>query len=112
MELGADEGDQAIVAAIITLAHTLGLRVIAEGVETASQALQLRALGCDQSQGHHFSPPQPARELTALLARGTVLGSLPVALVPRRTPNTSELHERRTQRSHRLLPARGALDPK
>lgn len=106
-----DEGDQAIVAAIITLAHALGLRVIAEGVETAAQALRLRALGCDQSQGYHFARPQPAAELMTLLERGAVLGALPIALVPRRAPNTGALQQRREQRSHRLLlPVRRAPD--
>jgi EAL domain-containing protein (putative c-di-GMP-specific phosphodiesterase class I) len=111
--LGTDDGDQAIVATIITLAHALGLRVIAEGVETAAQALRLRALGCDQAQGFHFSRPQPAADLMTLLEHGAVLGALPIALVPRRSPNTEELHQRRAQRSQRLLlPVRGGQDPK
>ncbi len=52
--------DAALAAAIITLAHSLGLAVVAEGVETAAQLDILAAHGCDIVQGFHFSPPVPA----------------------------------------------------
>jgi diguanylate cyclase (GGDEF)-like protein len=52
--------DASIVRAIISLAHGLKLKVVAEGVENAEQLEFLRSLGCDQYQGHHFSPPLPA----------------------------------------------------
>jgi diguanylate cyclase (GGDEF)-like protein len=52
----------AIVSAIIALAHTLGMEVVAEGVETAVQAERLRALDCDQIQGFFLSMPMPADE--------------------------------------------------
>ena len=86
--LGIDEEDTAIVTAIITLAHTLGFRVIAEGVQTPMQAARLRDLDCDQAQGYHFSRPLPAAELETLLPRtGVVLRDRPVtgALRLRRT---------------------------
>lgn len=58
----ADANDAAIAAAIVTMAHTLGMRVIAEGVETEEQAAFLRARACDGAQGYLFSRPLPAAE--------------------------------------------------
>jgi diguanylate cyclase (GGDEF)-like protein len=59
--------DLAITAAIITMAHGLGLRVIGEGVETQTQFDSLKQLGCDEIQGYFFSKPLPAEEVTRLL---------------------------------------------
>jgi diguanylate cyclase (GGDEF)-like protein len=59
-----------MVAAIIGLAHGLGLKVIAEGVETPAQLRQLQQLGCDQIQGFLFSPGLPADAFAELLASG------------------------------------------
>jgi diguanylate cyclase len=61
------EVDASIVQAIISLAHSLKLKVVAEGVETPVQLQFLRSLGCDQYQGFHFSPPLPASEFAELL---------------------------------------------
>lgn len=58
--LESDEGDAAIVGSCIDLAHALGLRAVAEGVETADQLRALRAMGCDLAQGFHFARPLPA----------------------------------------------------
>jgi diguanylate cyclase (GGDEF)-like protein len=58
-----------IVAMIVSLAHTLGLKVIAEGVEDDEQVRLLRDLGCDQIQGYLVSRPVPPQEVEALLAR-------------------------------------------
>ena len=69
--LGTDHGDSAVVAAILSLAHALGLHVIAEGVETELQADQLRALGCPVAQGFLWSPAVPADEIPALAGLGT-----------------------------------------
>lgn len=61
-----DEEDKAIVKAIISLGHELNLKVIAEGVETEQQLEFLRANGCDEMQGYHFSCPVSPTELEAL----------------------------------------------
>ncbi|HCE07052.1 MAG TPA: hypothetical protein DEQ40_00330, partial [Oxalobacteraceae bacterium] len=62
--------DAAIATAIIAMAHSLGLRVVAEGVETDSQLQFLRALGCDEMQGYYFSPPVPAAAFAVMLREG------------------------------------------
>lgn len=64
-----DDATQNIVATIISLAHSLHLRVIAEGVETRAQLSLLRTLGCDEAQGFLFSHGVNAGEMTALLHR-------------------------------------------
>jgi diguanylate cyclase len=61
--------DASIVQAIISLAHSLRLKVVAEGVETLEQLASLKSMGCDQYQGFHFSPPLPAADLGALMRR-------------------------------------------
>jgi diguanylate cyclase (GGDEF)-like protein len=58
----ASAGDAAIVRAILELAHSLELRVVAEGVETAEQAAALTALGCDAAQGFYVGAPRPYAE--------------------------------------------------
>ena len=57
----------AISEAIILMAHKLGLKVIAEGVEIKAQLDLLTAAGCDFVQGYYFSKPLPANEFEALL---------------------------------------------
>jgi diguanylate cyclase (GGDEF)-like protein/PAS domain S-box-containing protein len=60
--------DDEIVRTIITLGRNLGLKVVAEGVETVEQVVRLRELGCDFAQGYYFSVPINAQEATDLLA--------------------------------------------
>jgi EAL domain-containing protein (putative c-di-GMP-specific phosphodiesterase class I) len=60
--------DTEIVKAMIELTHALGLRVIAEGVETSEQLAQLRDMKCDFAQGYYFSEPLPSEELGDILA--------------------------------------------
>jgi EAL domain-containing protein (putative c-di-GMP-specific phosphodiesterase class I) len=59
--------DNTIVAAIVSLSQALGLRVVAEGVETEAQARLLASLGCDEAQGYLFGRPAAAEEIEALL---------------------------------------------
>jgi EAL domain-containing protein (putative c-di-GMP-specific phosphodiesterase class I) len=67
--LGHDPQATAIVRSILALASTLGMSTTGEGVETAAQEAQLRALGCDRAQGYLFARPLPADEFDALLAQ-------------------------------------------
>lgn len=69
-DLSTNNEDAAIVAAIIALGHSLGLKVIAEGVETVAQLAQLRKKGCNEMQGFLFSRPVPAADMTQLLQSG------------------------------------------
>jgi diguanylate cyclase (GGDEF)-like protein len=63
--LGIDAGGEEIVSAVINLAHALGLKVVAEGVETEEQLEILRSLRCDFAQGFLFARPQPAADIVA-----------------------------------------------
>lgn len=73
--LDVDQQDAAIVAALITLSDSLGLGVIAEGVETREQQLRLLELGCRRGQGYLFSRPLPLVELLELLSATNQRGS-------------------------------------
>ena len=68
--LDDDDQDAAIVEAVASLAHALGLRAVAEGIETETQRRKSYELGCDLGQGFLFARPQPAAEMTALLRQG------------------------------------------
>ena len=71
-DLGANTRDQAIVQAIVALAHALGLEVVAEGVETATAARALLDLGCDRAQGFLLSRPVDSAAMESLLARRVI----------------------------------------
>jgi diguanylate cyclase (GGDEF)-like protein/PAS domain S-box-containing protein len=72
-DIGSSGDDETITSAIIALAHSLELQVIAEGVETSAQHDFLRARDCDEMQGYLFSRPIPRDDIPGLLQRGIVL---------------------------------------
>lgn len=63
----ADERAAMVVSTIIDLAHKLGFETVAEGIESAESAVQLRDFGCDVLQGYFLSPPLPASEVLGVL---------------------------------------------
>jgi diguanylate cyclase (GGDEF)-like protein len=77
--------DAAIVRAIISLAHNLRLKVIAEGVETPDQLAFLRELGCDQYQGYHYSVPVPDNVFVEMLREHQARSLTPAAASPEDT---------------------------
>ena len=81
--IAASGGDTAIVTAVIGMARSLKLRVIAEGVETAQELAFLQAHHCDEAQGHYFSPPVAAGRFAELLETG----------MPIRVPDTGARRE-------------------
>ena len=78
-DMTEDPNDAAIAASIIAMAHTLNLKVIAEGVETPDQRDQLGEYGCDEVQGYYFSKPLPVADITRILQHGLVILPLDVA---------------------------------
>ena len=66
--VGYETEDTAIIRAVTGLAHSLGITVTAEGIETREQLVQLRAVGCDQGQGYFFARPVSADRIPELLA--------------------------------------------
>jgi diguanylate cyclase (GGDEF)-like protein len=89
-----DPDDAALVMAIVTLAHNLRLRVVAEGVETKEELNFLRLLRCDEGQGYFFAKPQPADILRQVLLQG--LPSNPV--VPEHANWSTEVSVHRAHR--------------
>jgi EAL domain-containing protein (putative c-di-GMP-specific phosphodiesterase class I) len=67
MSMDTVPADRAIVSSTAALGRSLGLRVVAEGVESAASASVLAAIGCDHAQGFHFSPPVPGEQIPALV---------------------------------------------
>jgi diguanylate cyclase (GGDEF)-like protein/PAS domain S-box-containing protein len=69
-QIATSEGDTSIVTAIISMGHSLHMRVVAEGVETQEDAAFLRAQHCDEAQGYYFSRPVAAEQFAVLLETG------------------------------------------
>ncbi|HYI18499.1 MAG TPA: EAL domain-containing protein [Solirubrobacteraceae bacterium] len=79
IDMLSDAGSHAIVTAVVGLAHSLGMEVVGEGVESAAHLEALEALGCEAVQGFHLSPPLTAAAATHLLMERTAAGSSPAA---------------------------------
>jgi diguanylate cyclase (GGDEF)-like protein/PAS domain S-box-containing protein len=79
-DMNVDRNDAAIVRAIISMAQSLHLGTVAEGIETREHASQLLALGCSTGQGYFFSKPMPASETNELLR--TMRGAAPITSSP------------------------------
>ncbi len=73
-DIGSNAAGEEIVSAILAMAHSLNLSVVAEGVETAAQLEVLRRMRCDEIQGFYFSPPVPAPRFAEFVARGVLKG--------------------------------------
>jgi EAL domain-containing protein (putative c-di-GMP-specific phosphodiesterase class I) len=71
-EMQTDRSSSDMVEMIITLAHKMNLRVIAEGIETARQSERLRELGCEFGQGYYFSPPMDAKAVAQFVRQQPV----------------------------------------
>jgi EAL domain-containing protein (putative c-di-GMP-specific phosphodiesterase class I) len=79
---GMSVTDASIIAATIAMAHSLGLTVVAEGIETEKQRQFLAAQGCDRMQGYLFAPPMPAADFEAMVLASLVPSASPVAAIP------------------------------
>jgi diguanylate cyclase (GGDEF)-like protein len=76
--IGEDDGDEAIISAVIGLANALGFTVVAEGVETSKQSKWLLDLGCNLAQGYLFARPAPEHEISGQIAALRMTGVAPV----------------------------------
>lgn len=87
MEMTKDENDSAIVRSTIDLAHNLGLKIVAEGVETRDAWNQLAAMGCDTAQGYYISRPQSVPDFEGWLNDSDWCEK------PRRSTTSSKIHK-------------------
>ena len=112
----SDANDVIIVQATIAMAHSMGLKVMAEGVETEAQARHLRNLHCDQMQGYYFSRPCSYDEMVQLLRSGTTLNlplstEKPSLLLVDDEPNIlSALKRSLRQEGYEILTANNAVE--
>ena len=84
-ELTNSRDGKVFFQAIVSMAHALGMTVVAEGVETAEQLSMLQALSCDEVQGYFIARPMPAHDIASLLAR-------PALLAPSRHVQPAPVH--------------------
>jgi diguanylate cyclase (GGDEF)-like protein len=100
LDISSDASAAGICNAIIALAHQLGMTVLAEGVETASQIHYLRSNDCDQFQGFYFGKPSPAAQALEVLKNGCA-GRAPVAAIRAGLADSRKLRSGRSPRSVR-----------
>ena len=79
-DLSIDKDNQAITKAIVSMAHSLNLKVVAEGVETLDQMQQLYGYGCDEVQGYFISPPLPPDEFSQILCQRHNMLRIPLSI--------------------------------
>jgi EAL domain-containing protein (putative c-di-GMP-specific phosphodiesterase class I) len=91
-DLGRNLASRLIVGAVVGLAHGLGMKVVAEGVETVRQRDEVAKLECDYSQGFYFAKPQPADAIDALVSTHDTLPRLLPLLGPARKRATRDGH--------------------
>ena len=96
MNISTDESDAMIVRSTIGLARSLGMRVVAEGVETEETWTRLVALGCDVAQGFYLCKPKPAAEVTPLLRKlGVATGpGMTAGMAPNHRPSVEDVCRR------------------
>jgi len=82
-ELGNSREGRVFFQAIVSMAHALGMAVVAEGVETAEQLTILQELGCNEVQGYYLARPMPAAAIPAVLLHGNLFVT-PSAAIPER----------------------------
>ncbi|MNP76360.1 Cyclic di-GMP phosphodiesterase Gmr [compost metagenome] len=82
-----NDDDATIVRAIVQLGKSLGMLVIAEGVETAEQEAYVVAQGCHEGQGYLYGKPMPAREMTQLLKQGQRHAEADIRRLPQKPPS-------------------------
>jgi EAL domain-containing protein (putative c-di-GMP-specific phosphodiesterase class I) len=101
--LGESDQDATIVASVVSLARSIGIDAVAEGVETARQAEAVRAVGCRLGQGFHWSPAVPKADLTQTVAQISALGGPAAARRGRqaRTQHAGPVETRRIIELHR-----------
>jgi predicted signal transduction protein with EAL and GGDEF domain len=101
--LGESDQDATIVASVVSLARSIGIDAVAEGVETPRQAEAVRAVGCRLGQGYHWSPAVPKAQLTETVAQISALGGPAAARRGRqaRTQHAGPVETRRIIELHR-----------
>jgi diguanylate cyclase (GGDEF)-like protein len=109
--LGRDPEDSAIVAAIVSLAHGLGVVVVAEGVETSFQMDRLRLLNCEFSQGYYFSLPLSAEAMEEFLSDVRDTGRPSAAQTEMDLSGTGRVDNPRTTSRPAVAPRSGRADP-